>query len=103
MIFTHPRVISYILSQDVNGYIATMRTHRYREGTVVKIYIDSKTIYAEVVKTYINNETNRDKLSCFSGFSSADEWLGEAMKIFGRKPRYIVLLRIFRIEEAVKR
>jgi len=102
MKFTHPKVINYILSQDVNGFIATMRTHRYREGTLVKISIDNKVIYAEVVKTYTNNEANRERLSCFSGFSSADEWLEEAVKIFGRKPRYIVLLRILRIEEAVK-
>ena len=96
--FTHPKVVRYILERNPE-YVATMRNYPRRIGEWLTIDAGGTRLWGIVVACLEANNENIGKLVEFSGFTAPEEWLSEAKRLHGgRKPRYIILLKLVRYE-----
>jgi len=94
MIFRHPKAIKQLLER---GEVATLRNYPYKPNTYVRIKIiqGGKTRYYKGYIWNVIENPNDAILSLYakvSGFDNSVEWLLEAIKLHGKKPRYLVYL-----------
>ena len=93
MRLTHPKAQKQLLT---HGVLATLRTYPYREGKKVLVKLGpSRRVAARVAKV-IPNPTLGDIADFvgISGFETPEEWRLTALKLHGRKPRYLVVIEL---------
>jgi len=88
------------------GIVATMRMNRkvrignrygdlYVKGMIVNIVRNGKRVARGVILDVIpNTPENRARYVSISGFDTVDEWEREAIRLHGRLPNSIVVVRL---------
>jgi len=103
MRFDSEKAFSFLMK---NGIVATMRMNRrvrignrysdlYVRGMIVWITRNGKKIARGLIVDVLpNTEENRKKYVSISGFESVGEWEKEAMRLYGRIPNAIVIVKL---------
>jgi len=93
--FTHPKVVEYI--GKGSPYVATLRTYPYRPKQRVRISCGDKVLHGVVIKVIPESSTETlERYLAYSGFNTVEEWHNAAVKLHGRKPKYLVFLEVKR-------
>ena len=96
--FKSEEALNHLLEK---GEVATMRDYPYRMGREVYVKkvvgIERITVAkARIEKVVLNSLENRIRYFRMSGFNSLEEWLEEAIRLNGKIPRYIVVLKLIK-------
>ena len=84
-----------------NGILATMRNYHYRVGGIVGIKQNSVIVtYGKILAVLENNETFQRILLKYSSFNDIHEWKKRAKELHGKLPRYIVIVKRIRLNQA---
>jgi len=103
MIFTHPKVIKYIVTNynedNVSPLtVATIRRYMYNEGQRIRVRIDNIGEGDAIVRKIVSLRDAIDYVK-YSGFDTVDEWIDEAMRLHKRKSRlHIVVIDIIKLK-----
>ena len=99
MRFCSPKVIKYF-ANPVDNLVSTMRTYPYRINQRILLRDCNGRImgYGVIVDAAAPTTDILEKWLKYSGFSSVNEWIREALRLHRRKPRYVYLVKILEIK-----
>jgi len=103
MIFTHPKVIKYIVTNYKKDNVspltvATIRRYMYNEGQRIHVRIGNIGEGDAIVRKIVSLRDAIDYVK-YSGFDTVNEWIDEAMRLHKRKSRlHIVVIDIIKLK-----